>query len=67
MCSLRLIALLHYGVLRLVTVILGLKRLLLLHAWISIPRILSLINGQRGRRGYGATIPHVPSATSLLP
>ena len=35
--SLRLIALLHYGVLRLVTVILALKHLLLLHARISSP------------------------------
>ena len=37
MHSLRLIALLHYGVLRLVTVILALKHLLLLHARISSP------------------------------
>jgi hypothetical protein len=35
--SLRLIALLHYGVLRLVTVVLALKRLLLLHARIASP------------------------------
>jgi hypothetical protein len=35
--SLRLIVLLHYGVLRLVTVILALQHLLLLHARISIP------------------------------
>jgi len=35
--SLRLIALLHYGVLRLVTVVLALKHLLLLHSRISVP------------------------------
>ena len=62
-----LIVLSHYGVLRLVSVVLGLKHLLLLHARISIPRILSLIYRQRGRRGYGATIPHVPSVTTLFP
>ena len=56
---LRLIVLSHYGVLRLVLVVLALKHLLLLHARISIPRILSLVGRQRGRRGYGATIPCV--------
>ena len=62
-----LIVLSHYVVLRLVSVVLGLERLLLLHARISIARILSLIDGQRSRRWYGATIPRVPSATTLFP
>ena len=62
-----LIVLSHYVVLRLVPIVLGLERLLLLHARISIPRILSLIYRQRGRRWYRATIPHVPSVTTLFP
>jgi hypothetical protein len=62
-----LVVLSHYVVLRLVSIVLGLERLLLLHAGISIPRILSLIYGQRGGRWYGATIPLVPSVTTLFP
>ena len=65
--GLGLIVLSHYVVLRLVSVVLGLERLLLLQARISIARILSLIYRQRGRRWCGATIPHVPSATTLFP
>lgn len=67
MRGLGLIVLSRYGVLRLVSIVLTLKHLLLLHAGISIPRILSLIGRQRGRRGYRASIPRVPSAMTLLP
>jgi hypothetical protein len=47
--SLRLIVLPHDSVLRLVTVIPGLQRLLLLRARISIPRVLLLVYRQRRR------------------
>ena len=41
--SLRLIVLLHYGIVRLVTVVLALQHLLLFRVRISVPGILSLV------------------------
>src|SRR5438094_7407633 len=62
-----LIVLPHYGVPRLVTVVLAVKRLLLLHSRIPAPGILSLIERQRGRRWSGSAVPPVPSASTLRP
>ena len=65
--SLRLIVLLHYGFLRLVTIIPGLQRLLLLRMRIPIARILPLVCRQRSRRRNRIAIPVVPSAVILRP
>src|SRR6266545_2956425 len=64
---LRPIVLLHHGVTRLVTVMLAAKRVLLFRPGVPIPRILPLVDRQRGGPWNGATVPPVPSGATLLP
>src|SRR6266699_31131 len=64
---LRPIVLLHHGVTRLVTVMLAAKRVLLLHPGVPIPRILPLVDRQRGGPWSSAAVPPVPSGATLLP
>src|SRR6266545_4463733 len=64
---LRPIVLLHHGVTRLVTVMLAAKRVLLLHPGVPIPRILPLVDRQRGGPWNSAAVPPVPSGATLLP
>src|SRR6266508_811842 len=64
---LRPIVLLHHGVTRLVTVMLAAKRVLLLRPGVPIPRILPLVDRQRGGLWNRATVPLVPSGATLLP
>src|SRR6266545_3289755 len=64
---LRPIVLLHHGVTRLVTVMLAAKRVLLLRPGVPIPRLLPLVDRQRGGPWNSAAVPPVPSGATLLP
>src|SRR6266545_579826 len=64
---LRPIVLLHLGFPRLATVMLAAKRVLLLHPGVPIPRILPLVDRQRGGPWNSAAVPPVPSGATLLP
>jgi hypothetical protein len=61
------IVLLHYGVTRLVTVILSVKVLLLFGLRIPTTGILPLVKRQRSRSWSGITVPSVPPASMPLP
>src|SRR6185503_8163855 len=57
----------HDRILRLVAIPLALQHALLLHARITVPRVLSLIHRQRGGRETRTAVPPIPAATTLLP
>jgi len=62
-----LVVLPRYRVLRPIAVVLLVDDRLLLHSGISGPRVLTLIDGQRGGRDDRPAVPLIPSAAALLP